>query len=367
MPPDLYYTIINSSMLFCLMFKVKKKVIMKIKNRLLFITLFCLVFSSKAFSYSIFFSGQGEGDTWKKFLVANFKYEVSKHKELTKVIYQHAKDNPVNQLKQITKTLKEEKPDAMIVFASDKKILNNKLKEARKMGVKVVMVDAGVSDKDAYDVHISLDAVEMGRQQARWLVKKLGGKGNIVMFSGIRGQASAEARLQGAREVFSKEKGIRVLTHKYTSWQMSKATKEMTSILKAFKKVDGIWADSGLMSWPALKVLQEQKMPLVPSTGDQLNGYAKFVVNTGAEAIIYPNTTRVIRKGVQVALGLLKGKEKYPKHISYNPDNYYTSSKKDSKITIKDVVAMKRSDFWWVGDDKDGKKTIASKFLENIE
>ncbi len=55
------------------------------------------------------------------------------------------------------------------------------------------------------------------------------------------------------------------------SWTTSTATGRppkaksiMEAMIQAFPKIDGIWADSGLMSWPALQALKEAKRPAGP-------------------------------------------------------------------------------------------------------
>ena len=100
----------------------------------------------------------------------------------------------------------------------------------------------------------------------------------------------------------------------------------------------------GLESWPALQALKEAGRPLVPSTGDQLNGYTKFLVANKIRGYAYPMTTQLSGEAVKQALKAVKG-EKVEKKVfiainGYGPD-------KIQQLTKPDL-----SDWWWIGDDQ---------------
>jgi ribose transport system substrate-binding protein len=164
------------------------------------------------------------------------------------------------------------------------------------------------------------------------------------MLSGIAGNTTAEDRLAGAREVFKKYPGIEILDHQYCDWSPPKAKSIMEAMIQAFPQIDGIWADSGLMSWPALQALKEAGRPLVPSTGDQLNGYTKFLVANNVRGYAYPMTTKLSGEAVRQAVKAVKG-EKVDKIVyidikGYGPDQ------------IKKLTKPELSDWWWIGDDQ---------------
>jgi ABC-type sugar transport system substrate-binding protein len=118
----------------------------------------------------------------------------------------------------------------------------------------------------------------------------------------------------------------------------------MEAMIQAFPRIDGIWADSGLESWPALQAMKEANRPLVPSTGDQLNGYTKFLVANNVRGYAYPMTTMLSGEAVKQAVKAAKGEkvEKivYIKITGYGPDQ------------IKQLTKPDLSDWYWIGDDK---------------
>lgn len=302
--------------------------------------------------YVIGWSNAGMGDSWRQFLVANFKAEAAKHPEIKDYIITNADEKPEKQIADIEDLLTQG-VDALVIYPTVGEAIIPAIERAYESGIPVV-VFGGTIETDQYTTLVLQDLIEFGKTQAEWLVDELGGNGKIIMLSGIAGNTTAEDRLAGAREVFQEYPGIEILDHQYCDWSPPKAKSIMETMLQAFPEIDGIWADSGLMSWPALQAMQEAGRPLVPSTGDQLNGYAKFLVENDVPGYCYPMTTKLSGKALEVALRALKGesvdKVEYIDIDGYGPDE------------IADLAKTGKSDWWWIGDDQ-----MPEEFLPDLQ
>ena len=298
------------------------------------------------------FSNAGMGDSWRQFLVANFNAEVAKHPEITKTYITNADEKPEKQLADIEDMLVK-KVDALIVYPTVADAIIPAIEKVYAKGIPVIVFGGNIATEKLTSL-VMQDLVEFGRLQAQWLADELKGKGKIVMLSGIAGNTTAEDRLAGAREVFAKYPDIEILDHQYCDWSPPKAKSIMEAMIQAFPRIDGIWADSGLMSWPALQALQEAKRPLVPSTGDQLNGYTKFLVANKVRGYACPMTTKLSGEAVKQALAAVKGEKVEKKLVlafpGYGPDEIQKLSKPDL------------SDWWWIGDDQ-----MPAEFLPKLE
>jgi len=287
------------------------------------------------------FSNAGMGDSWRQFLVANFNAEVARHPEIKQVYITNADEKPEKQLADIDDLLVK-KVDALIVYPTVADAIIPAIEKVYDKGVPVIVFGGTIGTEKLTSLVLQ-DLLEFGRAQAKWLAEELKGKGKIVMLSGIAGNTTAEDRLAGAREVFKQYPGIQILDHQYCDWSPPKAKSIMEAMIQAFPEIDGIWADSGLMSWPALQALKEAGRPLVPTTGDQLNGYTKFLVANNLRGYAYPMTTQLSGEAVKQALKAVKGekvdKKVFIKITGYGPDQI-------SKLTKPDL-----SDWWWIGDD----------------
>jgi ribose transport system substrate-binding protein len=297
------------------------------------------------------FSNAGMGDSWRQFLVANFNDEVAKHPEIKQTFITNADEKPEKQLADIDDLLVK-KVDVLIVYPTVADAITPAIEKVYEKGIPVIVFGGNIGT-DKLTCSVEEDLLAFGRAQAKWLAEELKGKGKIVMLSGIAGNTTAEDRLAGAREVFKQYPNIQILDHQYADWSPPKAKTIMEAMIQAFPQIDGIWADSGLESWPALQALKEAGRPLVPSTGDQLNGYTKFLVANGARGFAYPMTTKLSGEAVKQALRALKG-EKMEKKVfititGYGPDK------------IKELTKPELSDWWWIGDDQ-----MAAQFLPKL-
>ena len=296
-------------------------------------------------------SNAGMGDSWRQFLNSNFLAEVDAHSEIAKFYVTNADEKPEKQIADINDLIAKG-IDGLIVYPTMGEVLGPVIESAYNEGIPVV-VFGGSLETDAYTSLVTQDLTEFGRAQAEWLAGELNGKGNIIMLSGISGNTTAEQRLAGARDEFAKYSGINILDHHYCDWSAAKTKNIMEAMIAAFPEIDGIWADSGLMSLPALEALQEAGRPLVPTTGDQLNGYAKFLVENDIPGFVYPMTTKLSAESVKVLLKAIKGEDVDKMHFidveGMGPDQ------------IKEFVRPELSDWWWIGDDQ-----IPEKFLPEI-
>ncbi len=301
--------------------------------------------------FVIGWSNAGMGDSWRQFLKANFEAEVAANPEIVKYYISDANERPEKQISDIDDLLAKG-VDGLIIYPTVGDAIIPAVERAYESGIPVI-VFGGSINTDSLTSLVTQDLYEFGRAQAKWLVDELNGSGKIIMLSGIAGNTTAEERLAGAREVFTANPGIEILDHQYCDWSAAKTKTIVEAMLNAFPEIDGIWADSGLMSWPALQAFEEAGRPLVPSTGDQLNGYAKYVTEKNVPAYLYPMSTRLSSEAVKVLVKAMKG-EAVDKMVSASFEGMGPDK-------IKEFVKPNLSDWWWVGDDQ-----IPEKFLPKL-
>jgi ribose transport system substrate-binding protein len=294
-------------------------------------------------SYVIGFSNASTSNSWRAFFDAWVRYEASRHPEIEELIDTDAQDDPVKQIADI-EDLMAQGVDLLIISPAEQEALVPAVESAMEAGIPVILVDRKVNT-DNYISYVGASDTDMGRIMAEELVKMIGEKGNIVMFSGIAGASPAELRLEAAREVFAQYPDIKIVGHTYTGWQPSEAKAAMEGFIQANEQIDGIWADSGLLSWPAEEALQEAGRDFVPATGDQFIGFSKFVYENDIPAVQVRFPATMGADAVLVALKYLQGEE-VEKEILV-PLVVIPSSEL-GKYDILD-----KPDDWWVGDYND--------------
>ena len=186
------------------------------------------------------------------------------------------------------------------------------LRKAAAKGIKVVAVQRWNSDPAV--VHfVGTDNKEMGRIGAEWVVKRMKGKGNLVVMSGIPGAASSDDRKTGSDAVWAKNKGIKVVAHQTGMYNRVKALEVMENILQKNKKIDWVFCYNDSMAMGVLGAIRASGRKGINVFGmDAIKDAVQAIKRgemTATLAIPFDEEGRVsVRNGIKLAKG-----EKLPK------------------------------------------------------
>lgn len=134
------------------------------------------------------------------------------------------------------------------------------LREARRAGIPVVLVDRGVkvSDDSLYTTLIASDFIKEGQMAAEWLAKKTGGKANIVELQGTPGSAPASDRKRGFEQGISNYPGMKIIASQSGDFRRSKGKEVMEALLKANRgQFNAVYAHNDDMALGAIQAIQE--------------------------------------------------------------------------------------------------------------
>ena len=108
--------------------------------------------------------------------------------------------NDVSKQSQQLTNLIAERVDAIIIDAASPTGLNGILNQAAERGILVISFDNIVTTPKA--LKVNTDQVKFGETLAGWLAKKLGGKGNVIMVTGVAGTSVDQDRNKGADNIW---------------------------------------------------------------------------------------------------------------------------------------------------------------------
>jgi ribose transport system substrate-binding protein len=185
---------------------------------------------------------------------------------------QVAGPNAQRQIQQIN-SMVQAGAQAIIVFPISPTALNQVVKNACDKGVIVIAYDAEITEPCAYNVHI--DQHEAGRVTAEWLAKKLNGKGDIVVLTGVPGTSVDTQRTEAAKEVFAKYPDIHIVAESVGMWSQAVSRTELSKILatRGWDKIDGLWLQVGCYTANSMQLeagISADK--LKPCAGEGANG-----------------------------------------------------------------------------------------------
>jgi len=183
-----------------------------------------------------------------------------------------AQGNANTQIQQIQSMI-DARLDAIIVDAGSATALDRVIAQACSKGIVVANFDSLVDTNDL-TTKIDTDQQEWGKLAAEWLVKQLGGKGQILVLNGPAGVSVSDDRRRGAEPVFKANPGIKILAETNTPYNAAPAQEAVTNLLFRYPHIDGIWSQGGALSAGAVLAFSRQGRKIPPITGEN---YRQFL------------------------------------------------------------------------------------------
>ena len=144
------------------------------------------------------------------------------------------------------------------------------IEDAWKAGVVYVTMDAPVTSP--YAVNVTTNNYLQAVDWTTWMIKKLGGSGNVVMVEGVPGEPGSQIWEAAGKCVFSKFSGIKVVANVAGYWTESKAKTAMLKVLATNPgNIDAVWIQ-GPGSVGAIQAFEQTGRALpkfMTSFGDQ--------------------------------------------------------------------------------------------------
>lgn len=188
------------------------------------------------------------GNYWRQITRREFEDEAKKCPNITEVRYTDGEFKAEKQIADI-QGLIAQKFDVIIVFADTGVAQLKVMRQATKAGIAVVPFSTGDAPfgemgKD-YLVRVTERQTEVGKMTAEWMVKTLGGKGNVIVHGGTPGNPMTASQAVGWREVFAANPGITVLEGPVdTNWDPALAQKVTAGEIAKYPQIDGIMAET---------------------------------------------------------------------------------------------------------------------------
>jgi ribose transport system substrate-binding protein len=198
------------------------------------------------------------GEPWRVKMNADVKNAAAKHDNI-KVIYQDAQNDTLKQRAHVEEFINSS-VDLLIISPKEAVPLTAPVKKAMDAGIPVIVLDRRVQG-DAYTQFIGADNKKIGEAAGKWIVKTLGGKGNVVELKGLMTSTPGQDRNSGFRKAIAGT-GVKVIFEADMKWLEPNARKEMESALARFDKIDLVYAHNDPAAhgaWLAAKAAGREK------------------------------------------------------------------------------------------------------------
>jgi inositol transport system substrate-binding protein len=175
-----------------------------------------------------------------------------------KVVMVDAQSDVQKQYSQVENFVAQ-KVDAIILNPCELEASTPAVDYVKKAGIPLVLVNQ--TTKSVGDSYIGSNDFEAGRIAVEAIAKKLNGQGGVLMLHGIMGTSAQLQREAGAREVFAKYPGLKLVDHQTASWDRAKAMALTENWIQAHKgKFSAVFAHNDEMAMGALLALERAQL-----------------------------------------------------------------------------------------------------------
>ncbi|MDA7916139.1 ABC transporter substrate-binding protein [Verrucomicrobia bacterium] len=207
-------------------------------------------------SITVGFAQVGAESAWRTAETESIKSEAEKRGVNLK--FSDAQGKQENQIKAV-RGFVAQGVDAIILAPVVETGWGPVLKEVKRAGIPVVLVDRGieVDDESLFTTLIASDFVLEGKMAGEWLARKLEGKGNIVELQGTPGSAPAIDRKKGFEEGIASA-GLKIIASQSGDFRRSLGKEVMEALLKKHgKEIHAVYAHNDDMALGAIQAIEE--------------------------------------------------------------------------------------------------------------
>src|SRR5580704_4817290 len=162
-------------------------------------------------------------------------------------------DSIPEQLSQIEDVVVK-KPNAIVFTPVDYKAMVPGIEKINDAGIPVV----NITDRSSAGKLVSFvgaDDYSLGLDTARYLLKTLGGKGNIVIIEGVKGTLTNVDRVRGFNDALKENPGAKLLASQPGNYQRLQALQVMENLMQSNPQIDGVLAANDAMAVGAIEAL----------------------------------------------------------------------------------------------------------------
>jgi ribose transport system substrate-binding protein len=218
----------------------------------------------------------------------------------------------------VVRSMAAQKVDVILIAPVDGKALVGPLLEAQKQGVKIINIDNPLDAETVkaqglrVECYVGVDNVEGAHMAGEYLIKLMGGKGNVAMLEGIRGVDNAEARKRGFLNACEAHKdGIKIVASETAKWEREEAHTAMQTILQRDKDIQGLFCANDMMALGAVEAIKQAGLEgkMLVSSYDNIAEARAAIKEGRLQATIDQHPELMGKFGVQYAADLAAGKQ----------------------------------------------------------
>ncbi len=185
------------------------------------------------------------GNTWRHQMVEAFEASAKEAKAAGKIadyIVLNGDGSVAQQNSQIAELILKG-VDAIAVDAASETAVNGVIEKACAAGIKVVSFDSVASAPCNYQLNFDFKGYK--KEEAEWVFKKLGGKGNVLQVRGVKGSAPDNDMFNAQEAALKEYPDIKVVATVYGQATASVAQSAIANVLPSLPHIDAVLGQGG--------------------------------------------------------------------------------------------------------------------------
>jgi ribose transport system substrate-binding protein len=261
----------------------------------------------KSGPYKIAALTQGPFNGWGLTWDVTTKYEAKNNPDVKELALSPSMGDPNKQISSM-ENLIAQKPDAILLDPMGRAALSASVSRAMAAGIPVIVCGNGV-EGGKYVTYVDIDLYAVAFAAADALAKRLGGKGNVVLFHGIAGVDAAETWKKAAEDAFKQYPNIKIVASEYANWSVATGKEKAAAMIAANPQIDGVWSGGSEMATGAILAFKDAGRPQpIYGVDNPTNGFLRLAKDNGIKFNAFPDPPATIAKAcLETAIKVLKG------------------------------------------------------------
>ena len=146
------------------------------------------------------------------------------------------------------------RPDAIVFTPVDYKAMGPAVGKINAAKIPVVNV-TDRSETGTFVAFVGASDYQLGLEIGKYLIKAMGGTGNLVVLEGVKGSLTSIDRVRGMNDALKAAPGVKVVASQPGNYQRLQALQVMENLMQSHPKIDGVFAANDAMASGAIEAL----------------------------------------------------------------------------------------------------------------
>lgn len=147
------------------------------------------------------------------------------------------------------------KPNAIVFTPVDYKAMGAGVLKMNAAGIPVVNI-TDRSEAGKFVAFVGASDYELGLVTARYLIKTMGSKGNVIILDGVKGSIVSADRSRGFTDAIKESPQIKLLASQPANFQRLQGLQVMENLMQTHAQIDGVIAANDAMAAGAIEALE---------------------------------------------------------------------------------------------------------------